>query len=74
MPLMHVWLVQAAGVPQLPVAPHSCVELPTHCFDPGEHSTHVLFRHAGVLPAHVVWVCQLPVASQDWMLLPRQRV
>ena len=73
-PLMQVWLVHATGLPQLPLPPHSCVELPTHCFEPGEHSTHVLCRHAGALPVHVVWGCQLPVASHDWMLLPRQRV
>jgi hypothetical protein len=31
-------------------------------------------RHTGVAPEHVVWVCQVPVLSQIWTMLPWHRV
>jgi hypothetical protein len=47
---------------------------PRHCFEPGEHVTQVLFRQLGVSPEQVDCVCQLPMASQDWMAEPRHCV
>jgi hypothetical protein len=73
-PPRHVWLAHPTGVFQLPFAPQSCDELPTHWLVPGEHATQLLLRHAGVAPEQVVWVCQVPFAVQDWMLLPRHSV
>ena len=58
----------------MPVAPHCCDELPTHCVAPGEHVTQLLFRHAGVGAVQVVCVCQVPLELQDWMLFPRHSV
>src|SRR6185437_7545857 len=73
-PLMHVWFVQAAGEPHVPVALQVCTPLPRHWVAPGVHATHMLLKHAGVEPEHVTCVAQLPVASHDWTRLPRHRV
>jgi hypothetical protein len=73
-PLMHVWSLQPAGVPQVPAEVHVCTPLPVHWVAPGVHVTHVLLRHTGVDPVHVVCVCQVPEAVQVWMELPRHCV
>ena len=62
---MHVWLAQAVAAPQVPVALHVSVLLPTHCFEAGEHVTQALPRQAGVVPEHVTCVTQVPVVLQD---------
>ena len=58
----------------MPVPLHCCDELPTHWVEPGEQVTQLLFKHAGVGAVQVVCVCQMPLESQDWMLLPRHSV
>jgi hypothetical protein len=73
-PPTHVWLLHAAGAPQLPVASQVSTPLPTQRTEPGKHATQVLLKQAGVPLEHVVCVCQVPVASQDWMSLPRHCV
>ncbi len=73
-PLRQVLLVHADGGPHAPAALHVSTPLPTHWVAPGEHATQVLFRQVAVGLVHVSAVVQLPVASQDWMRLPRHRV
>jgi hypothetical protein len=36
-PFTHAWLVQAAGVPQVPELLHVCTLLPEHWCAPGVH-------------------------------------
>jgi hypothetical protein len=69
-PLAHVWFVHEAGGPQLPMASHCSAEFPTHWCWYGVHCTQAPRRHCGVVPAHVVWLCQLPIASHDWTVAP----
>jgi hypothetical protein len=73
-PPTHVWSVHAIGASQVPLALQVWTPFPEHCVEPGEHATHALSRQVGVKPEHVDCVCQLPVASQDWIAEPRQCV
>jgi hypothetical protein len=52
-PPMQVAPEHPAGVPHVPSAAHTSTLFPRHCFEPGEHATHVLFRQLGVSPEHV---------------------
>ncbi len=38
LPERHVWLVHAAGAPQLPLLSHVWTPLPWHCVEPGVHT------------------------------------
>jgi hypothetical protein len=55
---MHVWLVHATAVPQLPPELHVWTPLPEHCRAPGEHDpAHAPLTHAepaqATAPPHV---------------------
>jgi hypothetical protein len=65
LPLRHVWSEHAFVAPHAPASPHASVLFPTHAFVVGAHATHVLFRHTGVVPAHVVCVCHVPFEPHD---------
>jgi hypothetical protein len=73
-PLLHVWSTHATPEPQAPASLHVSRLLLVHWVELGEHVTHVPLRHAGVVPEHVVCVCQLPDALHVWMRLPRHCV
>jgi len=64
-PPTHVCFVQALVGPQVPLGEHVCVPfvVALHCTAPGAHARHAPFQQTGVAPAHVVWFCQVPVAS-----------
>jgi hypothetical protein len=74
-PLRHVRFEQGMAVPQAPPSSHVSTALFTHWTSIGLHIAHPTppSRHTGEGAAHVVCVAQLPVPSQVWMALPRQR-
>jgi hypothetical protein len=65
LPPLHVWSEHALVGPHAPASPHVSVLLPTHAFVAGAHATHVLFKHTGVRPEHVVCVCHVPLVPHD---------
>jgi hypothetical protein len=72
-PLAQVMFTHATGEPHCPLPLQVWTPFPEHWVLVGEHATHVLLRQTGVPPEHEVCVCQVPVLSQVWMALPRQR-
>jgi hypothetical protein len=76
LPLRQVWFKQGMAVPQVfPSSLHVCIAfaLATHCLSPGLHTPHPPSKHTPAGAMQLVCVAQLPVLSQVWMALPRQR-
>ncbi len=72
-PLTHVWLVQAAAVPQAPAEVHVCTPLPEQFVWPGAHTpVHAPLTHVWLL--HAVAPPKVPFDWQVWTLLPEQAV
>jgi hypothetical protein len=63
LPFEHAWLLQAAGIPQVPVESHVCTPLPEHWVAPGVHDPeHAPATHAA--PEQATVAPQWPVPSQ----------
>jgi hypothetical protein len=68
--LVHVWFVHVVSGPQAPSREHTWSEFPTHWLALGEQATQAPFKHTGMEPEQVTMLCQLPVESHDWTIVP----
>jgi hypothetical protein len=70
-PFTHVWFVHGIGAPKFPVLSQVSTEFPMHLLCGATHSTHAPCEHAGIVPPHVSWFDQAPVASQLCVTAPK---
>jgi hypothetical protein len=74
-PPTQVCAVQVVIGPHVPPALQVWVPLlAVHCAAPGEHWAHAPFQQTGVVPAQVVWFCQLPDESHVCTIAPEHCV